>query len=69
VADAQAGVKVYSADGAYLRTVADSLNGAALLPSSVSVGPTGFLYVAGMAVGSPNFTATRFFDPAAWAYH
>lgn len=68
VADSQAGVKVYSADGAYLRTVADSLNGAALVPSNIAVGPTGFLYVAGTATGSPSPAAARFFDPAAWAY-
>jgi hypothetical protein len=68
VSDSQAGLKVYSADGAYLRTVAESINGAALVPSGVAVGPTGFLYVAGTVTGSPNLAAARFFDPAAWAY-
>jgi hypothetical protein len=68
VADSQAGVKVYSADGAYQRTVADSLNGAALAPTGVAVGPSGFVYVAGTVAGSPSPVAARFVDPAAWAY-
>jgi len=68
VSDNQPGVKVFSADGTYLRTVADTVGGAAFNPSSIAVGPTGFLYLAGTAAGSPNATAVRFFDPAAWAY-
>jgi hypothetical protein len=68
VGDSQPGVKVFSADGTYLRTVADSVGGAAFNPTTIAVGPTGYLYLAGTAADSPNATAVRFFDPAAWAY-
>jgi hypothetical protein len=66
--DSQAGIKVYSADGNYLRTVAETINGAAFFPTVASVGPTGFIYAGGAITGNLHSVAVRFFDPAAWAY-
>jgi hypothetical protein len=66
VVDNQPGVKVYSADGVYQRTVIDTVNGATFTLSGLSVGPTGFIYGAGLRSGIP--IAARFFDPAAWSY-
>jgi hypothetical protein len=68
VTDTTPGIKIYSSSGAYLRTVADTIDNAAFTPVAVAVGPTGFIYATGSLAGAPNFVGARFFDPSAWSY-
>ncbi len=68
VTDTRPGIKVYSASGTYQRTIADTINNAAFIPSAIAVGPTGFIYATGSLAGAPNLVAARFFDPSTWVY-
>ena len=43
VADANAGIKVFSTAGTYVNTVAATVNGQAFVPFLVSVAPTGMV--------------------------
>ncbi len=66
VADANAGIKVFSTAGTYVNTVAATVNGQAFVPFSVSVAPTGMVYSAGTLNASTQ-VAERFFDPSSWS--
>lgn len=57
LADANAGVKIYSPNGNYLSTVAANLGSV----SDVAIGSTGMVYFTNV------FAAYRYFDPTAWA--
>jgi hypothetical protein len=67
VADDDPGIKVFSSGGAYQETVAATVNGQSFHAVSVSVAPTGLVYIAGQFSGGGSLGAFRYFDPASWA--